>query len=255
MNEATLFAWAAPAYYSESPVDHTWVTDYDNRQTSYEDIQLVISANQNYWFCWGAFHPKGEFLGNQVGDLTRAKCLVQSNADSGDVEAARGTIFIYGIDGVCHQLANQVLYATKGSQTAPLTVRSARGYFASTYLYSTYGRDQQAWVSKVASCYAERALAMTELPDDFEEHARSVLESKDPQLLKGLLELREHSQRSLREKLKGTVPSAEDLNKRNQEMLDEAAKLLGRDNFIQVFGFPREQRTNLVDPSLKSPKK
>jgi hypothetical protein len=31
----TLYAWATPAFYSEAPVDHTWVTDYDNQVDDY----------------------------------------------------------------------------------------------------------------------------------------------------------------------------------------------------------------------------
>jgi hypothetical protein len=34
-----LYAWAVPAFISESPVDHTWVTTYDNRVHSYPDDQ------------------------------------------------------------------------------------------------------------------------------------------------------------------------------------------------------------------------
>ena len=70
-------------------------------------------------------------LGSQAGNLALARCLVQSNADSRSVPAARGTIYVYGVDGVCHPLANQVIYATSGTR---LTVNKARGYFFSTYL-------------------------------------------------------------------------------------------------------------------------
>ena len=69
--------------------------------------------------------------------------------DSRSAPAARGTIYVYGVDGVCHQLANQVLYATSGTR---LTVNKARGYFFSTYLYGTYGLQHAAWASKIASC-------------------------------------------------------------------------------------------------------
>src|SRR3954466_2920506 len=99
-------------------------------------------AGELYWYCWGAFHARGEtperpdgFLGQQPGDASFAQCLVAANADSRTVPAARGTIFIYGVDGVCHQLANQVLYATGVGGAAPLTVSGARGYHASTFIY------------------------------------------------------------------------------------------------------------------------
>jgi hypothetical protein len=113
-----LYAWAVPAFVPESPVDHTWVTTYDNRVNVYPNVQQVAAAGEFYWYCWGSFHPSGGtpgnpkgFLGQQSGDLALARCLVQPNADSQVVPAARGTIFTYGIDGVCHQLANQYCIA------------------------------------------------------------------------------------------------------------------------------------------------
>ena len=84
----TLFAWAVPAFISELPVDHTWVTTYDNRVNAYPNVQQVAAAGQFYWYCWGSFHAAGGtpinptgFLGQQTGDLALAQCLVQPNAD------------------------------------------------------------------------------------------------------------------------------------------------------------------------------
>ena len=66
------------------------------------------------------------YLGEQSGDLGLAKCLVKPNADSRIDAAARDTTFTYGVDGVCHQLANKVLYTTGATSTPPLTVTNAR---------------------------------------------------------------------------------------------------------------------------------
>jgi hypothetical protein len=33
-----LYAWATPAFINGSPVDHTWVATYDNRETAYENV-------------------------------------------------------------------------------------------------------------------------------------------------------------------------------------------------------------------------
>src|SRR5208337_1345282 len=55
MPTTTLYAWAVPAFIDESPVDHTWVTSYDNRKQGYPDIAAVIAAKQDYWYCWGDF--------------------------------------------------------------------------------------------------------------------------------------------------------------------------------------------------------
>ena len=154
-----LYAWAVPAYASSSPVDHTWVTSYDNRVTPYADVQQVAADGEFYWYCWGSFHSWGGtpndrtgFLGQQLGNLALAQCLVEANADSRIVPAARGTIFTYGFDGVCHQLANQVLYSTGTGNAEPLTVRKARGYMASVFIYGTYGLQEAAWRNQIARC-------------------------------------------------------------------------------------------------------
>ncbi len=72
---------------------------------------------------------------------------------------------------------------------------------------------------------------MIDLPDDFEAHARSVLGSQDPVLLNKLLALRAEIHQYLLVPWPGETPSAETLNARNQHMLDQAAKLLGKDKF------------------------
>ena len=129
------YAWAVPAFGVASFPDHTWVTTYDNRSIKYGNVQQVVRAKQFFWYCWGGFHRQGGtsvnatgLLGEKTGDVTVAQCLVQPNADSRTVRKARGTIFTYGRHGVCHQLANQVLYAT-GTGGVPLIVEKARGYF------------------------------------------------------------------------------------------------------------------------------
>ncbi len=267
----TLYAWAVPAFVDGSPVDHTWVTNYDVRKFNYPTIADVIAAKRFYWFCWGSYHPVGGTpvnptgkLGSQKGNPTFATCLVMQNADSRTVPAARGTIFVYGVDGVCHQLANQVLYSTGTGGKAPMTVHGARGYVASSFVYGTYGLQHAAWAAKVASCGASTKIApatahwtgegpampkKTE-PDDFETHARNVL-ADEPELLNRLLSLRGEVQSFSAQRIPSTVaPPAEMLNSRNQHLLDEAARLLGPEKFEKVFGFKAGERINLVDPSL-----
>lgn len=262
----TLHAWATPAFVNGSPVDHTWVTTFDNQAHNYPDEQAVANAGENYWFCWGGYHAKGGtpgnptgFLGKKSGNLALARCLVQSNADSRNVPAARGTIFVYGVDGVCHQLANQVLYATTGTH---LTVSKARGYFASTFIYGTYGNQASAWASKIQSCTGSTAVAgvaaargglttMAGLKSDFDEHARAVLGKSDPELLSKLLALKGHVQSFAARPAPGFAPpNPETINMRNQHLLDQAAILLGPEKFEKVFGFHPDEKINLVDPTV-----
>ena len=41
---SNLYAWAVPAFSAGSPVDHTWVTTYDNRVKTYTNDQQVAAA-------------------------------------------------------------------------------------------------------------------------------------------------------------------------------------------------------------------
>ena len=268
LSTITLYAWAVPAFINGSPVDHTWVTSFDNRKSAYPNINAVLAAKQDYWFCWGSYHPKGGipgipdgFLGSRGGNLSLAKCLVTPNADSRHNTGARGTVFTYGVDGVCHQLANQVLYAT-GIGGPPLTVSRARGYHASTFLYGTYGLQRAAWAAKIRSCGGRQTRVATlppgggtttpmqADPDDFEAQARSVL-ADDPELLSKLLSLRGEVQSFAAQTIPGFAPpSADLLNARNQHLIDQAAILLGKERFERVFGFSPDEPINLVDPSM-----
>jgi hypothetical protein len=267
MANIDFFAWAVPAFISGSPVDHTWVTTFDNRLHSYPDEHAVATAGEHYWFCWGSYHPHGGtpaipsgFLGKQKGSLPLAKCLVLENANSSHFAAARGTIFTYGVDGVCHQLANQVLYATKGSG-GPMTVRPARGYAASTFLYGTYGLQAAAWASKILSCVGgshppsavtKGAASSMQVADDFEAHAREMLVG-EPELLAKLLSLRDDVQRYAAQPMPSFAPpTADTLNARNQHLIDQAAILLGPEKFSAVFGMEPGEKIQLVDPNVTS---
>lgn len=267
MTQITFYAWATPAFISESPVDHTWVTTYDNRVNCYKTIQAVISANALLWYCWGSFHPQGGtpenpsgYLGSQVGNLAIAQCLVAANLDSTTNPAARGTIFTYGVDGVCHQLANQVLYATN-SGIKPLKVALARGYHASSFIYGDYGLQHLAWQNKNRTCSGSEisttnpmgVSAVNTNPDEFAVHVKTILGDDQQDLVIQLLALRDEAQAQradVRLFQSGQQAQADALNQRNQKFIDNAAELLGAELFEKVFGYPPTQRINLVDPEI-----
>lgn len=260
-----LYAWAAPGFFAGSPADHTWVTAYDNRTTLHKNIADVISAGSAFWFCWGMFRSKGGtpvnrtgFLGQAPGNLDFARCLVEPNVPSQASLAARGTIVRYGSDGVCHQLANQVLYATKIGSSGPLTVKEARWYMFSVLRYGTYGipAAAKAFEQKIDSCGKALRRAreptpeggeMARLPDEFEIRARNVLGSQNRRLLAELLDLRSQVQSN---DAASVSLSADALNAQNQRLFDEAARLLGPEKFEAIFGCPPFQKVNLVDPVM-----
>jgi hypothetical protein len=265
----TLYAWTKPAFWSDAPVDHTWVTTYDSRITPYQNIGDVKNAQQINWYCWGEFHIVGEPVDpivNQPGSATLAQCLVEGNVESKGNPAAQGTIFTYGVDGVCHQLANQVLYATGSASQPPATVKDARGYAISSFLYGTYGLQHAAWHAKLQGCLSQPTpvsglpmklgetmlgeSAMPEHRDDFADRARAVL-GDDAERLGALLSLRSSAQTYLAARIPGfTAPTAELLNARNQHLLDQAALLLEPAQFQQLFGVAPGERVNLIDPNM-----
>lgn len=53
----------------------------------------------------------------------------------------------YLVTGVCHQIANRTLYP------ASITVKKARGYFASRAIYGEYGYYKAAWNRRINACY------------------------------------------------------------------------------------------------------
>ena len=266
---ARLYAWATPAFIQGSPADHTWVTTYDSRLNAPPTIGGVTTLGEDNWYCWGSFHPSGHFLGSKTGNLALARCLVQPNVDSNSHPPARGTIFSYGIDGVCHQLANQVLYATKTASTSPLTVSGARWYSVSVFFYDVYGLQYAAFAAKLASCSGTHGSPMmagkptagsggSAAPTDtFQRHVRKALGPGEADKASALQQLREEIQadaevRRSRMTIAGvTSPeaTAAELNARNREYLKRAAEKLGREGFIRVFGFSPDETVNLVDPA------
>jgi nucleoid DNA-binding protein len=252
-----LFAWAVPAAGLAGGPDHTWVSTFDCTGHDYKSIDNVKAAGELFWFSWGDFHRKcraGGDLGKALGDQELAQCLVLANVPSQSQQNACGTIFRYGIDGVCHQLANQVLYATVNGHGKPLIVKKARGYWASSFRYDDYGIPSAAaaFRAKVQACggrsqRATRDPKMTTVSDEFEAHAQEVLGEKSPKLLAELLDLRT---RAMRTTIRSNNPSAATLNAQNQRLFDEAAKLLGPERFYDVFGFHPGEKMELVDPAF-----
>lgn len=147
-----LYAWVTPAFISKgSPVDHTWVTSYDSRKNQLSSISGIINAREHYWYCRGSFHKQGQPYAPIVTAIPSsgaATCLVDSNNAK-----SSGTVHWYGIDGVCHQVSNQVLYVTSTPAGGkPRIVSAARGYKLSSALFNTYGRREAEWDAVRLKC-------------------------------------------------------------------------------------------------------
>lgn len=253
-----LYAWVNPLSFT-SELDHTWVTTYDTRKFPYTTLAEVIEAGEKCWLCWGVFHPTGStsqkpdgYLFETEADTDLASCLVTPNEFSQDDEGAKGTIFFYGIDGVCHQLANQVLYGAVKGGHAPI-VEDAEGYWLSSFLYGDYGRTDSAWKRKIAGC---KVAAMTpdrpphdEAPDHLLQHARDIL-GDDAAVIEAIARKRTEQREIVLAMLASADASAEEINRSNRIKLVELEAEIGTDRFFAVFGYPAEEVPDLVDPAM-----
>lgn len=260
------YGWTAPASLVGAVADHTWVTSYDNRTNPYASIGAVTSAHEDFWFCWGMFRARGGrpgnptgFLGSQAGNRAFACCLVAPNLDSNANAPAVGTVFRYGFDGVCHQLSNQVLYATGSGSIAPMTVRRSRGYAASIFVYGVYGLQKAAWQNRIEICSARsdsgggRPGTGVDPMDKYDEFAQGAAEflRDDPAALAALMRLRADMHLHMVTGTPGDrLASAEFLNARNDMFFKEAARILGAQRFEQFFGFRAGEQPMLVDPEI-----
>lgn len=100
------------------------------------DHTYVTCQGGYAWPCWGR-SAGGRIICSGSGSSSKANCISAPWSTAG---------LIYGITGVCHQTANRILWP------AGVTVRSAKGYWASWLAYGTYGTDTAAWLGRLAVC-------------------------------------------------------------------------------------------------------
>lgn len=89
------------------------------------DHTYVTSSLGHAWGCWGRSQG-GEALCSGDGDPEKADCLSRGADEAG---------IIYGRTGVCHQMANRILWPAR------ITVVEARGARLSIFRYGAYGKE------------------------------------------------------------------------------------------------------------------
>ena len=248
----TLYAWARPLSFTNL-LDHTWVTDYEPA-SQYSDITKVEDAGKNCWYCWGTFHDDDyRPIGSIEGNLDQSSCIAVPNVAKG--RASHGTIYRYGINGVCHQLANQVLFSSTGKDRRPLTVSDARGYKISSFLYKTYGRPNSRWKILAHRCVGVPSVLAG--VDDFIDHLLSFGAGFIEDLeFDGLLALREDFAVALHGITQDTAlmsdPNAlaERINAEINKVMSQAHELLGMERYQMIFEFDPREPAHLVDPEV-----
>jgi len=257
----SLYAWVTSAFIPKgAPVDHTWITSYDSRINKLATIADVINAGEQYWYCWGSYHPHGR-ISNPIVICShatpKAACLVNPNNAK-----SRGTVHWYGIDGVCHQVANQILYVISSpSGGKPLTVSAARGYKLSSSLYGSYGRREAEWNEVrmrcgVAQTNTRKRGSMVSLlrrrmsqvlQYSINEPQILALEQSRRQLLAELDDIG-FARRSSNETTESRVAK---MNGRINSFLQVASNAFNNDKgYERVFGIARGVEIYLIDPLL-----
>jgi hypothetical protein len=243
-NVVTLHGWTTPAAY-DPLVDHTWVTTYDIPGSTYQDIGDVVAARQHFWYCWGGFLGSASAkIGSGSGSLEQATCVCVPNVTQGD--NCHGTIYYYGIDGVCHQLANQLLAVTGN---ASLNASGVRGGNISCWFYGLYGLNGGDWASSARRCGVQtgRSLEMVIRPNGDSQPPQDKLQELDRirdsfraqvQALRPGLHSRSADPDALSAQINALV----------NEHLNRAADLLGSPSYQTLFGVPAHQPRTLVDP-------
>ena len=263
--ETLLYAWRRPAFRPEDAwLDHTYVTDYTPFD-KYSTIQSVINAGKHFWYCWGEFDVKNKNQSlvpqcpttGRSADLKKVSCICKPNDKN-----AHGTIFTYLIDGVCHQLANQVLYPTDPR----IIVAGVKGWQISRINYGAYGRQHDKWDNVKKKCMdgtrkmpknkkaANKIMKRKELNLFVHEQLGKKLPQKKRAFLCEVMEETDKVRRNLyKEMEKGNITPEEfanSVNKLHDGQLLRIADQIGREDYIKLFGAPPEKPIHLAEPKL-----
>jgi hypothetical protein len=103
------------------------------------DHTYVLSDAGHVWPCYGR-SKGGRPICDGLAELDDADCLSHPNSKAG---------IDYGFTGVCHQMANRILYPSGA------TVEDAEGYFGSVLAWGTYGRRGMRYYSPATNPWPE----------------------------------------------------------------------------------------------------
>ena len=272
-----LHAWANPITIAGVRfADHTWVTEYE--------APGQCPPQPGYWFSWGSCHATGpettgRTIGAQAGNLAVARCICTPDLEDyapTPGNPAHGGIDFYGISGVCHQLSNRILWATKSGGAAALTVGDAMGYGVSRFVYGTYGINAAEWGERILRCAAAAppatpapagtpvAMAMALAPPALTpdaDFAAMLAEKLGPELPREkVAQLRQIRVRLLQSKAlldrgvrSGRLPPtrfANGVNELVNRSLNEAAQVLTDAEYERLFGIPKGMQIGIVDPTV-----
>ncbi len=245
-----LYLWRKRTPIALYLADHTWVTSYDIRTNNYSDISQVISAQESYWYCKGDFHSDGDFIGKINYNSPYSKCLVTSNSSIN----GNGSIIRYGIDGVCHQVSNQVLYRSK-NPFSNLRVDKARGYKLSSSIFETYGLNKDIWRQNKINCSINTFTKNKKSLLTIRANAFARKHNINMNLIKELEQKRLILLTSLESEGIAAKSIIESVNQRVEKMnlliyeyTVNAGNLVDNDLYEYIFGIEPGVRIDIIDP-------
>ncbi|NQZ73982.1 MAG: hypothetical protein HRT60_13045 [Dinoroseobacter sp.] len=226
----TLYAWGQKIEGLKI-WDHTWVTNYE--------IPTTGETDEQFWYCWGKKYDECRAqVGKGTGSVELANKVMPANerAYEGEPDGSpainMGSIVYYGLDGVCHQTANQVLAATATASNEPARVADCHGYAITTFFYNTYGLNTGDWERLANGPLDGLKLA----GDDFLERLKDKVPSDKQDRV---IEIRETAQDWLRAKRDEVVQTPQnyykDMQIHNLEVLGDLFEYLGYEDFKKLF--------------------
>ena len=212
----------------------------------------------------GGRAAKGHQISMNIGDSNYADCLAKTDKSAG---------IRYGITGVCHQMANRILYPSNQ------LVSQAKGYRASKFVFGTYGRGKwderlscdplfqgmivstgtlSTFDQRIRQLYAQ--INNEPIPDDLHAQELKIMintflgETFSEESVDRLVQLQESLHTQINEYVNqlelGDISAAEYVNTINgsiNQVLYKCKEFLGERDFFRLFGVELDPDQFLID--------
>lgn len=123
------------------------------------------------WSCWGG-KTGGREIVRSAGSTLQANTI--ANADE------RAGITCYGVNGVCHQAANRILWPSR------TLVSAATGYWVSSSLFGTYGKENRNLLHVCEAPFVQHNTVTGDLPNCVEAAPSSIFSNTEDVTLKNI---------------------------------------------------------------------
>jgi hypothetical protein len=227
------------------------------------DHTYVTSSERHVWPCAGRSEG-GRVICTGSGSAWLAHCLAGASSRAG---------IVYNVTGWCHQMANRIL------RPAGIDVSSARGYRISYHFWGKYGRDASpdgTWPELHHCSELEAAAGLHEEGSPFlsqsgpqrgpltsvptrlnrmiDEHLGHDFASDKRVLLSQLAAESEREQEELVSAFQSERITPEHYLERFTRLAGDLfagyERILGRDDFVRLFGVAPEHALDFLDPEL-----